>query len=539
MSFEQIPPFSQSPDNKGEEEVKKPSKDGYVEKNGTQEEKEKLIDEQNQKEIEDKIEKINTRRKEIDEEYEKLDNAEFKIQPEHKNKQKALEKEYKELSDQIEKLTGQSKDKKEKPIATEDKETKDWEEKQKEMIDNDQEETSPSSPEQPPISPEENQEEENNATETEKETQEQNNDQNQEQETDTEATEKPEINLEKTQEKIVSHFNEELLKLEAHPKNTEPQKRKNYELATELLNHWLPFGHIDDFKGINNIMNILEENKPKTMLSFEHRKGQMAQQIAYEMAFQYKYWDKPEEQKGETMLNFVNEWLKDKNFLYQQSEKYSNEKISSALKLLATKKDKTLSGMCQILTTQEVSFKEGSGLKLLFDNIENQNIRVSTIHKISHIEELNKEERAQKFIEFKNKLGTLPQTSLKIEFQGELMNALAKERPEIKEFIDYISAEAQEVLGEENAIKFLKQIGGKIEKIKSKETETPKVIQQAADHIKKDSSFLKAIGKGASFLGKGIQFLGIGALLFFMLFILAELKGVDMLVNSNIGKFKK
>ena len=123
-------------------------------------------------------------------------------------------------------------------------------------------------------------------------------------------------------EKIKIHFQDELKKIEDLPQKTEVQKIRKANLAAQLIEHWLPFGYLDNFQGIDRLMEIIEESDSKIRFYSPLTREKIAQKVAYEMAFQYKLSNEDDQTKIDTIISFVNKWLKDKSVFYRAADNF-------------------------------------------------------------------------------------------------------------------------------------------------------------------------------------------------------------------------
>jgi len=378
-------------------------------------------------------------------------------------------------------------------------------------------------------------------------------------------------------QEIANHFKEEVEKIKDLPKNTELQRWVAYKECYKLIKDWLPFGNLDNFEGINSLMEIMEENRPKTMLTFNYQKEKLAQTIAYQMAFQYGAWKKTPKEKTSIILNFVNTWLKDKSFYYQMAENFKSylleppekyfeygekygyaygikleeptksdkwlvNEIATLLKLTG-KKDKTLSQVSKILAMQGIPYTEG--ISKIANNIENQSIKRVTEVKLRDIEEQTQEVRAKMLVKEYQKYGVLPELPLKIKYYEKYANSLKdKLPPEQLELITNLSQEILEEFKENpNAKKIMKKIQQKAKEIKEKEKNIPKpeVVQKAKDFITKKSEKTEKEGikKQKENWWKYIPEMGgysIALILVLLVYLL--IKGGEKITEGNFSKIK-
>lgn len=349
---------------------------------------------------------------------------------------------------------------------------------------------------------------------------------------------------------IVDHFIEELQKIKDLPKNTEIQKRNVFKQAKKLLEHWLPFGCLDDFQGLDELLETMEEAKPKTMISFNYQKEKIASKVAVHMALEWEKWKNDPQEKIEITKEFINKWLKDKSFYYQAAEKLkqfkggetkksegkTKEKPSKLFRLdietsnllkLVGDRDKTISKVAKILAMQNVSYNQMEGLVL---DIENQNIQKNTINELLGIEEMDKEEKEELFKKTKEKIEVFPTLPLKKKYYekvyGEKLEE-AKEPLAEKEKIALEDAEKngnlllkilEKLTTDPESQEYIEALKKKISEIVDKnKKETPKIVKQTKEFIKKAESkdtkklpFWSTLG---TFFGYSVLLLFIGILL--------------------------
>lgn len=399
--------------------------------------------------------------------------------------------------------------------------------------------------------------------------------------------------LEKTPEEIVEHFKEELKKIEDLPQNTEYQKRTKAKETIKLINGWLPFGNLDDFSGLQETMTVLEELeeiKPKKITSFpiSKLKEHAGQRIAFEMALQYKIWNKDEQEKTEIIENFINEWLKNKSAYYNGAENFkryllklpkrflksrwdyfldkkiepnktwqwlSNE-ISTHLKFLG-KKDRTIAEVSKILAMQNIPY---SNFRSLINDIENQNIQRATEVELLKIEEMTEVEQLKLLMKAKQKFGTLPELPKKIEFYENQIDVLLKESPE-KTALVLALLESYEAIKDKKAREKLEELKNKVTKIvgKEKNIPKPKVIQKVKEFIKEESGKKPLIKNGEETFKKESKIeeaqkpetkkesllstiggtFGFGLILLLIIFLLVEFKAIEYLSKEQSFGGKK
>jgi len=330
----------------------------------------------------------------------------------------------------------------------------------------------------------------------------------------------------------------------------------------KLIEDWLPFGHLDDFKGIDELIDRMDENRPKTVLTFNYRKEKLAQKVAQEMAFQYKFWNKSDGEKIETISGFIDKWLKDNSYYYQGAEKYKDllqppeemgkptkiekwftKETSTLLKLLG-ERDRTLKQVCEILAMEGVPYqkeikeiqgekeiKHEVGIRALYNQIENQNIKRTTGPKLRKIEEMTKKERLQLFTKTKKELGVLPKLPLKLEYYESLVSSILKEDPEKAELAAICASEILDKVNQKEGKEQLAQMKEKAQGIIAKEQIVPKpeAVQKAKEHLEKKKSILSQAAGLA----------GYGLLLFLVLVLLGEIKLGEKITGASTNILQK
>lgn len=378
------------------------------------------------------------------------------------------------------------------------------------------------------------------------------------------ATKKPKEMAEKEKKEWLVHLYEELKKIRDLEKNTELQKIKTYKEATKLLNDWLPFGNLDDFKGIERLMEIMEENRPKTMVTFNYRKEKLAKRVAVEMALQWDKNEKDTKAKIQRINDFVNKWLKEKSYYYKRAEELKDrisktskakkskatlwlaQETSTLLKLLG-ERDRTLSEVAKILALQDIPYRSQE-LRKIATAIENQNIKNATLVKVREIEEMPKTEKEKMFKQIKEKLQTSPELPLKIEMYEQIygketeeeIKEKEKEKEEIslKELItkqDFLNLLlenteiANQIAESPEGKALVEKVKNKIKEIKGKQQKEikPEAVQKAKEYIEKTR------GSKDKFSSKFFGLLGYGLLLLLVLFILEEIKLGETLTKGS------
>jgi len=236
------------------------------------------------------------------------------------------------------------------------------------------------------------------------------------------------------------------------------------------------------------------------------------------MASNYEEWDLEDKEKLKIIKNFVNKQSKGKNFL--SSFFYS--------------KDKTLKEIAQILSLEDIPFK--GNIEVIVKEIENPDIKSKTIESMADIEKQSIEKKKQSLQALKRdmKLDKLPPDKIIIELfkklgidseaASEILSKLvnASENPEVQKEFEELSK-----------TKEFQKLKDTIEKVTKAEEgkEIPEDLKKVKEYIKdekKESPWKTAFGVA-----------GWSILLFLVLFMLAELKGVDLLTGVAGGKKKK
>lgn len=366
----------------------------------------------------------------------------------------------------------------------------------------------------------------------------------------------------KDKKEWLAHLNEELQKIKDLEKNTELQRIKAHKEAMKLLNDWLPFGNLDNFKGIEELMEVMEEHRPKTMITFNYRKEKLAKRVAIEMALQWDKTEKSENEKTERIVEFVDKWLKEKSFYYKMAEEFKNyllkppekylqqrakygyfaaEKIeepskvdiwfarekSTLLKLLG-ERDRTLAEVSKILALYEVPYKP-KRLQKITKAIENQNIKNNTLVKVREIEEMTDKQKKARLEQVKDKYQTLPILPLKIEMYEKLYKKKSIEK-EIEKLEGKVSKE--DLL---NTVLAGKEIVEELKKSPEGKVLLEKLQNKVKDIVNKEKQEAKpgVISKAKEFFGKNKKegwwsavgvFAGYSLLLLLVLFVMGEIK---------------
>lgn len=396
-------------------------------------------------------------------------------------------------------------------------------------------------------------------------------------------------------EKIIKHFQEELKKVEDLPQETEIKKWRKINECLRLLHDWLPFGYLDGFQGIENLMDVLEQAKSKLRISYPVIQENTSRQIALEMAFQYQLWEGKDQEKINIINNFIDKWLKDKSLFYQAGERFKNNalktpekyleqraktgytaseppkeellqepdkisqwfvnQIGESLKLLG-QREGTLSLVAKILALQNAPYD--NGIDKLALNIENKNLQFNTLSEVRQIEEWKDETKIQYFTNLKAGLGVFPSMPLKVEFYEKLIEEKTKNlQPEEKELLFALLNTFESEIKNKATKEKLEQLKAKIsqltekEKDKEKENPTPEVVKKAVEVIKKEEQSSQTKDKkkastapkigGLGGWGKLGNIFGFSLIMFLILIFLGEFKLLEKATGwgGGGGKGKK
>ena len=325
-----------------------------------------------------------------------------------------------------------------------------------------------------------------------------------------ESEEKEKEDLEK---EITANLYDEFKKI----KDTPGLKMEKTEKYFQLIENWQDLAYLDNYKGIKNIFSELDKLKPSIWF-YNLKKARITNNVAKSMASNYEEWDLEDKEKLKIIKNFVNKQSKGKNFL--SSFFYS--------------KDKTLKEIAQILSLEDIPFK--GNIEVIVKEIENPDIKSKTIESMADIEKQSIEKKKQSLQALKRdmKLDKLPPDKIIIELfkklgidseaASEILSKLvnASENPEVQKKFEELSK-----------TKEFQKLKDTIEKVTKAEEgkEIPEDLKKVKEYIKdekKESPWKTAFGVA-----------GWSILLFLVLFMLAELKGVDLLTGVAGGKKKK
>jgi len=332
------------------------------------------------------------------------------------------------------------------------------------------------------------------------------------------------------EKEITGNFYDELEKIKDMRCETKKQQSLKTKKCFELIEEWKNYGCSDNFKGVQKVFTELEKSETQPTMAYYWQKKESTKRIALAMASNYDQWNIPDKEKIKIINSFVKNKSKGKEVFYQ--------------------KDKTLAEIAQILASKDIPYKDG--VKLIIKNIDNPTEKQKTIEKLLKIEKKPLEENKKYLKEIKEilKKQEIPSEE-NVKEQLEEMNILVKMEKIIKDpktlskiisnaFEISKDADVQESWGELKSV-----IRKTIEKAKTPEKEEKEevknVVKNAKDFIKKETGKKGENGKEKkdSKWGTGFGVLGQGILLFLILFMLLELKGVDYLIGQTSGGGKK
>jgi len=213
------------------------------------------------------------------------------------------------------------------------------------------------------------------------------------------------------------------------------------------------------------------------------------------------------------MKSFVKKQSKEKNFWYGSDDK-----------------DETLKNISQILALQDIPFK--NNIDMIIKDIKNPNIKSKMIEEIADIEKESIEEKKELLKEVKDKVAKekIP-SEAKVKEQLKEMGASSAIEKILQdpEALSKIFYEASEISKNPEVQEKFQELKNTIEKVTKEKGEIPEAVAKAKKHIEKEESPWKtAFGVAGS-----------GILLFLVLFLLAELKGAEVLSGQAEGKKKK
>jgi hypothetical protein len=314
--------------------------------------------------------------------------------------------------------------------------------------------------------------------------------------------ENTEIN--KKENEITENFYDELKKIKSMPDKTGGLKMEKTEKYFQLIESWQDLAYLDNYKGIKNIFSELDKLKPSIWF-YDFKRAQITKNVAKSMALNYKEWKIEDKEKLKIIKNFVK----------------------------GQSKDKTLKEIAQILASNDIPFKDN--IDVIVKEIENPDIKSKTIGSMADIEKQSIEKKKQSLQALKEdmKLDKLPPNEIIIELFKKLgvdSKAVSEILPKLVNTLE--NPEVQKEFEELSKTKEFQKFRDTIEKITKGEDkkEIPDAVKEAKKYIKneKESPWKTAFGVA-----------GWSILLFLVLFMMAELKGVDYLTGEAGGKKRK
>jgi len=326
---------------------------------------------------------------------------------------------------------------------------------------------------------------------------------------------------EKLEKELIENYNDELEKIKKMPDDNKNLKAKKY---LELINDWKDMAYLDDYKGIQETFSELNKSKPSILL-FNYKKAETIDEIARAMASNYKEWDLEDKEKLKIIKNFVKKQSKEKNFWYRPDDK-----------------DETLKDISKILASQDIPFK--GSIDSIVKDIENPNIKSETISEILKIEKETIEEKKELLKEMKEEIETgkmPPEEKIKEQLGKMGVSENIMKILENPEALSKIFYEASEISKDPEVQEKFQELKNAIEKIIKKKEEVPPVLKNAKDFIQKGAGEKDKDDKEKkeSSWKTAFETMGWSILLFLVLFMLAELKGVDYLSEQATGKKKE
>lgn len=312
---------------------------------------------------------------------------------------------------------------------------------------------------------------------------------------------------ESLEKEIVKRYYDELEKIKQMPENTGKLKKEKTEKYFQLIDSWTDIAYLDNYKGIQNIFSELDGLKPSTSF-YDFKRAQMVNKVGLTMALNYKKWNLEDKEKLKIIKNFVNKESKGKNIFYS--------------------KDKTFKEIAKILASEDIPFK--GNVSVIVKNIENPDIKSKTIAEITDIEKESIKQKKQSLEDLKKDIkdGKLPLDKI-TEEQLENLGINPKLASEIL-------SKVAEILEDPDAQKKYLELKEVISKILKQKEEIPESVAKVKEYTAKQASNKKE--KEGSKWGTIFEAAGDLILLFLILFILAELKGIDWL-SGQAGPKKK
>jgi hypothetical protein len=320
---------------------------------------------------------------------------------------------------------------------------------------------------------------------------------------------------EELEKEITKRYYDQLGAIQKMPDDTGVLKKEKTEKYFQLIESWKNSAYLDSYKGINKIFSELDALKP-SMFFYGPKRANTIDNVTITMASNYEKWDLEDKEKIKTIKNFIDRRLKEKNIWYKSNDK-----------------DCAIQEITKILTLKNIPFK--GNLDILIKNIENPDIKSETISKMINIRKKSTQEKEQLLKDNEKKI-----TKGELLFEPkikELLNEIGVDAsPEAMKFFEVISSlnenpDVQEKIQKVIDTEEFKQFHNLIEKITKEKKEMPESLQKVEKHIK-DSGKESKTGTIFGTIGSSI-------LLFLVLFLLAELKGVEILSGQAEGKKKK
>ncbi len=325
--------------------------------------------------------------------------------------------------------------------------------------------------------------------------------------------EQPEPKKEKTEkeildEEITKKYYDELAKIQAMPENTDNFKEQKAKQYFELIDDWLERGHKDNYQGIQTILSDLDNLQAKGWF-YNIAKNQEINKIALTMAANYKEWGADDITKIKTIKNIA---AKQKQDLWGSP-------------------DKTLKKVAEILASQEIPYK--GNIDSVVSDIQNPNIKAGAINSILTIEKksINQKEELLKNMKEEAKEQEVDVKTLENVFSSLDVNKLL-DRPED---ISQLFSQASEIMKDPEAQKKCQEFIQAVKRAIEKGEKSPSAVNKAKEYIEKSKK--ETAAKNGS---KPIfETAGLAILLFLVLFMLLELKGVDYLTGHTSKDKKK
>lgn len=323
---------------------------------------------------------------------------------------------------------------------------------------------------------------------------------------------------EKLEKEITEKYYDELEKTKQMPDNTGDNRNLKAKKYFELINDWKNVAYLDNYKGIQNIFSELNKSKPSIFL-YNWKKAETIDEIAIAMASNYEKWGLKDKKKLKIIKSFVNEQSKEKNLWYGPDDK-----------------DAILKEITQILALKDIPFK--GSLDIIIKDIENPNIKAEAMAQISDIERGTIEEKKKLLKEIKEKMAKEKMPSeekIKEQFKKMGVSSVMEKILQDPEALSKLFHEAFEISKNPEVQEKFQELQDIIKKtIKGKE-EVPDSVAKAAESIKGEG---KGEKKDSSWK-TGFETMGLSILLFLVLFMLLELKGIDYFSGQAAGKKKE